>query len=83
MPEAEKNKPTTYFVNDEKQETQAKELAVGTILTNAGFEPPSDYELEDDENHKAYSDPTEVIHVHEGQKFTATYTGTTPTSHLG
>jgi len=82
MENADKSKknPTKYFVNGEIQETDEKELSVGVILANAEFAPASDYELEDDTNHKQYTDPLEIIHIHEGQRFTATFTGVVPTS---
>lgn len=75
-----KKNPTKYFVNGEVQETDEKELSVGVILESAEFTPASDYELEDDANQKQYTDPLEIIHIHEDQKFTATFTGVTPTS---
>ncbi len=82
MENADKNKknPTKYFVNGEVHETNEKELSVGVILENAEFTPVSDYELEDDADHKLYTVPLVIIHIHEGQRFTATFTGVTPTS---
>lgn len=79
MPD-EKKKPTIYYVNGEEQQTDEKTLTIGQIVEAAGFTPASDYELEDDANHKKYTDPNEEIHVHQKQRFTATYKGTTPTS---
>jgi uncharacterized protein YabE (DUF348 family) len=75
-----KEHTTTYFVNGEEQSTTEKSLTVSIILERAGFSPAAEYELEDDANHKVYSDPTTAVHLHEKQRLTATYTGTTPTS---
>jgi hypothetical protein len=75
-----KDEGTEYFVNGEERHAMEKSLTVGQILERAGFSPASDYELEDDKNHKVYKDPKEEIHVHEKERFTATYTGVTPTS---
>lgn len=76
----EKKKPTIYYVNGEEQQTHEKTLTMGQIVEGAGFTPASDYELEDDADHKKYTDPSAEIHVHQKQRFTATYKGTTPTS---
>lgn len=80
MAVSETHHTTTYFVNGESQTTTEHELTVGQILENAGSTPASNYELEDDNTGKTYTDPSEAVHVHEGQRFTATYTGPTPTS---
>ena len=80
MAEHDKNHATTYYVNGEKQETNSKELTMKEIVENAGFTPASDYDLEDDANHKLFDDQAEAVHVHENQHFTATYNGVTPTS---
>ncbi len=74
------DKQIQYTVNGEVQTTTSKDLSVGTILTNAGFTPVSEYNLERDEGHKVYSNPDEVIPIHEGEKFTALFKGPTPTS---
>ena len=79
-PETGKEHATHYTVNGEDQQTTEKTLKVEQILENAGFSPATDYELEDDANAKTYTDLAQEIHVHEKQSFTATFTGTTPTS---
>ena len=75
-----KEHATHYTVNGEDQQTVEKMLKVEQILENAGFTPATDYQLEDDASAKTYTDLAEEIHVHEKQSFTATFTGTTPTS---
>jgi len=80
----EHEKDITYFVNDEVRVSTAKKLTMREIAEGAGFSPASDYELEEnDQGHKTYSDPDEEVVLHDGQHFTVTYTGVTPTSDLG
>jgi len=78
---SEDSKPTNYFVNGESESTTSHKLTAGQILENAGFTPASEYELEEnDHGHKTYTNPSDEVTIHEGQHFTATYTGVTPTS---
>ena len=74
------DKSTTYYVNGEKQTTSDKKLKVETILSNAGFTPVSDYDLQRDNGNKIFSDLNEEIPIHDGEKFTALFKGTTPVS---
>ena len=61
-----------------------KKLTMREIVEGAGFSPASDYELEEnDHGHRTYVDPDEEVVLHNGQHFTVTYTGVTPTSDLG
>ncbi len=70
----------TYFVNGERQETHKKELTVHVILADAGFDRPKDYRLTRDEGNHVYEHYEQEVHLHEGERFTATYVGPTPTS---
>ena len=80
----EHEKDVTYFVNDEAQVSTEKNLTMREIVEGAGFSPASDYELEEnDHGHRTYVDPDEEVVLHNGQHFTVTYTGVTPTSDLG
>ena len=80
----EHEKDVTYFVNDEAQVSTEKKLTMREIVEGAGFSPASDYELEEnDHGHTTYVDPDEEVVLHNGQHFTVTYTGVTPTSDLG
>lgn len=81
--EHDKEKTITYFVNGEVQTTTEHKLKVETILSNAGFKPVTDYELERDEGHKIFKDLNEEIPIHDGEKFTALFIGTTPVSERG
>jgi hypothetical protein len=75
------NKETvTYYVNSEKQTTSQDKLEVKTILENAGFKPPNEYELERDEGHHIYKDQNEEVPLHNDERFTALSVGPTPTS---
>ena len=80
----EHEKDITYFVNDEAQVSTEKKLTMREIVEGAGFSPASDYELEEnDHGHGTYIDPDDEVVLHNGQHFTVTYTGVTPTSDLG
>jgi hypothetical protein len=70
----------TYFVNGEEETTADHKLAVREVITRAGFTPAEDYELTRDEGHKTFTDLDEIIPIHMGERFTVTFTGTTPTS---
>ncbi len=68
-----------YFVNTERQTTEEHKLTGRQILERAGFTPADDYRLVRNDGHKPIGlDDLEPIH--EGEAFTATYTGPTPTS---
>jgi phenylalanyl-tRNA synthetase beta subunit len=69
-----------YTVNAEPQQTAQRKLTVRTILTNAGFTPVEQYELTRDAGHHTFKNLDEEVSLHEGESFTATFTGPTPTS---
>lgn len=73
-------KGITYFVNGEEEATTERKMTVKEVLTRAGFTPVEDYVLTSDAGNKTFSDPAEVINIHPGERFTVTFTGTTPTS---
>ena len=73
-------KETEYFVNGESQKTSEHKLAVKTILSNAGFTPPEEYELSRDKDGHEFGSQEELVPIHKGERFTATFTGPTPTS---
>lgn len=73
-------KTITYYVNGEPKTTVHKKLKVETILIDSGFTPATDYELERDNGHKIFTDLNEEIPIHDGEKFTALFKGTTPVS---
>jgi len=75
--------PIIYYVNGEIQKTDEHKLKVETILSNAGFKPVTDYELERNDGHKIFKDLNEEIPIHNDEKFTALFTGTTPVSERG
>ena len=81
MPDPKPNHRTvTYFVNGEPQTTEEHKLAVHTILAGAGFDPVTDYRLTRDNGNHVFEDYDEEVPVHDGERFTATYIGPTPTS---
>ena len=80
MEDHEQHVTITYLVNGERQTSDQRKLAVRTILARAGFEPVADYELTRDEGDHIYKDYDEEVPLHEGERFTATYLGPTPTS---
>jgi hypothetical protein len=55
-------------------------LKVKEILEHAGFEPFGDYKLSRNEDHHAYDDYNHEVGLREGERFTATFIGPTPTS---
>ena len=76
-----RGKPATkYFVNGEEQDTLEPKSTMQAIVEGAGFSPAADYTLQEDNTHKEYRNPSDEVHVHQGERFTVTYTGTTPTS---
>jgi len=74
------DKSIEYFVNGEKEQTTEHKLTVEQILTRAGFEPATQYNLTRDEGHHKYTDYQEEVPLHEDERFTATFMGPTPTS---
>lgn len=70
----------TYFVNGEAQHTAEHKLTVRQILENAGFTPATDYRLTRDNGNHPFTDYDEEVPLHDGEKFTATFIGQTPTS---
>jgi uncharacterized protein YabE (DUF348 family) len=77
---AAQHKTVTYFVNGEEQTTTSDKLTVQEILTNAGFTPAEEYRLTRDEGSHVYHDYDEEVPLHEGERFTVTFLGPTPTS---
>lgn len=75
-----KGKVIHYKVNGEPQETTEHKLTVRQILENAGFTPAEDYQLTRDNGHHTYQNLDEEVPLREGETFTATFTGPTPTS---
>lgn len=69
-----------YFVNGEVQTTAHHKLAVKTILANAGFEPPAEWMLSRDKDGHQFAHQDELLTMHKDERFTATFTGPTPTS---
>jgi hypothetical protein len=68
-----------YTVNAEPQETTARKLTGRQILENAGFTPAEDYELTRNDGGKVIG-PDHGEPIHEGEAFTAKFTGPTPVS---
>jgi hypothetical protein len=77
---AHKPREITYFVNGEGQPTLDHVLKVAQILERAGFTPVHEYELTRDSGEHTYKSYDEEVHLHEGERFTATYIGPTPVS---
>lgn len=69
-----------YLVNGEEQQTEQKKLAPKVILETAGFTPHGDYRLTRDDGNKILEDHDREEPIHDGERFTATYVGTTPVS---
>jgi hypothetical protein len=69
-----------YFVNGEPQTTATHKRTVIEILELAGFTPATDYDLNRDNGHHQFSDYAEEVPLHDGERFTATFKGPTPTS---
>jgi hypothetical protein len=78
--EADKvGKTIHYSVSGEPQETTERKLNGRQILERAGFTPADDYRLTRDDGGKEIGLADEVP-IHEGEAFTATFRGVTPTS---
>ena len=69
-----------YFVNGEAEHTTEHKLKVEEILQRAGFTPATQYRLTRDEGQHAYTNYEEEVPLHDGECFTATFIGPTPTS---
>lgn len=68
-----------YTVSAEPQETDEHKLAGNQILERAGFTPAGQYKLTRDPSGKEIRLDEEVP-IREGEAFTATFRGVTPTS---
>jgi hypothetical protein len=68
-----------YSVSAEAQETDDHKLTGREILERAGFTPGDEYKLTRDDGGKEIGLDEEVP-IHEGEAFTATFRGVTPTS---
>ncbi|MCA9675617.1 MAG: hypothetical protein H6806_11065 [Planctomycetes bacterium] len=72
---------TTYFVDNEPQTTDQRDLTVRQILTNSGNDPETHYLVEIKGDHQVdHRNLDESLHIHENEKFAAIFTGTTPVS---
>jgi DNA-binding LacI/PurR family transcriptional regulator len=69
-----------YFVNGEPQTTHQRKLTARKILEDAGFAPPEEWLLSRDDPHHEYKDENHEVELHEHERFTATFTGSTETS---
>ncbi len=78
--DSQKKKPIEYFVNGERHTTAVHKLEVKAILVAAGFEPIGEWRLSRDSDGHEFKDPDHVIEIHRDERFTATFTGPTPTS---
>jgi hypothetical protein len=63
--------PLTYLIGGEVEQTHARELTVEVILTQAGFSPVADYRLQSEDPKHEYASLTDVVKLHEGQRFIA------------
>jgi len=81
MPDREHERKTlTYLVNGERLTTDQHDLTVREILTAAGFTPVEQYRLTRDKGNHVYENYDHKVGLHEGERFTVTYLGPTPTS---
>ena len=71
---------TTYFVNGEREQTPDHKRTVRAILSDSGFTPVEQYQLERDEGHHIFPNYDDEVPIHENERFTALYKGPTPTS---
>jgi hypothetical protein len=71
---------STYFVNGEQLRTTEKQLTVREILEDAGFTPVKEYRLIQDSDHHVFEHYGAEVPIRQGDKFTATFVGPTPTS---
>lgn len=73
-------KTITYFVNAEPSVTAKHKLTVRALLESAGFKPAEEYRLTRDQGNRRFDDYEEEIPLHDGERFTSTFLGVTPTS---
>lgn len=73
-------KDLEYFVNGEQFRTEEHKLTVRTILEDAGFTPAEEYRLTRDDGHHVFDGYDIEVPLHNGERFTATFLGPTPTS---
>jgi hypothetical protein len=76
--EKDKEKIIHYFVDDESQTTDQKELTAAQILQNAGIDPNTNYLVEIRGDHKEVSyegQNTTIIKLHNNMKFISNDTG--------
>lgn len=78
--QSDSSKTTTYFVNGEPQTTSEHKLTASEILAAAGFTPVEEYRLTRDDGDKVLDDDDKPEPIHKGERFTATFLGTTPVS---
>ena len=69
-----------YFVNGEEQKTRHHIRTVREILEEAGFKPAKEYQLTRDSDGHTYAHEDHEVELKEGERFTATFVGPTPTS---
>ncbi|WP_410597871.1 hypothetical protein [Amycolatopsis sp. lyj-23] len=79
-PAGKRRKERGYFVNGEQFVTDEPKLTVRAILENAGFTPAEEYRLTRDNGHHVFDDYETEVPIHDGERFTATFLGPTPTS---
>ena len=75
----DKDTAITYSVSSEPQQTSEHRLTGREILERAGFKPAEDYTLTRDDGNKVI-DLDKHESIREGERFTATFKGITPTS---
>jgi hypothetical protein len=73
-------KTISYFVNGESITTEERKLTVRVVLESAGFTPAVEYRLTRDDGNRRFDDYDEEISLRDGERFTATFLGPTPTS---
>lgn len=76
---AANRKTIHYSVSAEPQETDEHKLTGREILERAGFSPADEYKLTRDPSGTEVG-LDEVVPIHQGEAFTATFRGPTPTS---
>jgi len=69
-----------YFVNGEAQRTRHNKRTVREILEDAGFKPSKEYQLTRDSDGHTYEHEDTEVQLKDGERFTATFIGPTPTS---
>jgi hypothetical protein len=69
-----------YFVNGEEEHADEHKLTVRQILEGAGFTPADEYQLSRDQGHQIFESLDEEIPLKDDERFTATFSGSTPVS---